>query len=301
MIYSVTNRCNLHCKGCYAVSKTETNHNELSVERVRNLFKEASDLGVGVVMIAGGEPLMRPEILWAASEQRDIIFPIFTNGLLLDEESISYFKYHKNLVPILSIEGKQHFTDARRGPGVYAKLTQKMEQLNQSRSMSGISITLTRENFEEVTSPVWIQNHFNLGSQLFFFVEYVPQSEADLSLCLTKEQKEKLQPWMKQIRKQLPALFISLPGDEQQFGGCLAAGRGFIHISSEGNLEPCPFAPYSDINIRDKSLEKALQSPFLHRIRQSHHLFTETAGGCTLWENRTWTELQLEASVKMPA
>ena len=77
LIYSITSRCNLRCKGCYASCRLGDDHKELSTERVQGLFSEASQLGVGVIMIAGGEPLMRPEILWAASEHRDMIFPVF--------------------------------------------------------------------------------------------------------------------------------------------------------------------------------------------------------------------------------
>ncbi len=301
LIYSVTSRCNLRCKGCYASSSCISDTKELPLERVRKLFSEASDMGVGVVMIAGGEPLMRPEILWAASEHRDIIFPVFTNGLLMNGGNISYFKHHKNLVPVLSVEGNQDLTDARRGAGVHKRLTQTMAQLKESRIKTGLSITMTRWNFEEVTQPDWLQAQVNLGCNLFFLVEYVPQSESDLSLSLTTEQKELLQSRLDLIRKRLPALFISLPGDEKQYGGCLAAGRGFVHISADGNLEPCPFAPYSDINIRNNSLKEALRSSFLKRIRQSHHMLTESQGGCTLWENREWVEQQLGRSLARPA
>ena len=68
------------------------------------------------------------------------------------------------------------------------------------------------------------------------------------------------------------------------------AGRGFVHVSPEGNLEPCPFAPYSDTNLRDLSLKDALQSELLKEIRQNHEKLTETKGGCALWENREWID-----------
>jgi len=298
LIFSITNQCNLRCKGCYAVKRREEGQEELTLERINQLFQEASDLGIGVIMIAGGEPLMRPEILWAASEYRHIVFPVFTNGLMLNAGSISYFKQHRNLVPILSIEGNRYFTDKRRGQGMHASLIQSIEQLKQTRRLFGMSITLTRDNFEEVTHPVWLLTHQKMGSSLFFLVEYVPQSENDLHLCLTGEQKGELQRRLAILRKQIPALFISLPGDEAQYGGCLAAGRGFIHVSADGSLEPCPFAPYSDINIRDTGLKEALQSEFLGKIRESHHLLFESQGGCTLWENRTWVADQLQSAKK---
>ncbi|MCK4746025.1 MAG: radical SAM protein, partial [Bacteroidales bacterium] len=286
LILSVTNRCNLHCKGCYASKRLDLVDQEVPISRISSLFREAGELGIGVIMIAGGEPLMRQEILEAAGKQSQIIFPVFTNGMLLDGDRSTFFKNHHNMIPVLSIEGNRQFTDTRRGTGVYSLLEKRMAQLRESRQMFGMSITLTRDNFEEVTHPVLMHEKHAMGCTLFFLVEYVPQSHADLNRCLTGTQKGLLQSRLEQLRAQVPALFLSLPGDEERYGGCLAAGRGFIHISADGNLEPCPFAPYSDINIRDVSLAEALQSSFMNRIRQSHQMLTETQGGGTLWENR---------------
>ena len=71
------------------------------------------------------------------------------------------------------------------------------------------------------------------------------------------------------FRDKWPALFIEVPGDEDEIGGCLGAGKGFIHISAEGDVEPCPFAPYSDMNLRTVSLKDALNSEFLKKMGPS--------------------------------
>jgi MoaA/NifB/PqqE/SkfB family radical SAM enzyme len=92
------------------------------------------------------------------------------------------------------------------------------------------------------------------------------------------------------LQKRLRGLFIVFPGDEEVFGGCLAAGRGFIHISPSGRVEPCPFAPYSDANVRDVPLRDALASPLLATIRTNHDRLTETSGGCALWSQREWVQ-----------
>ncbi|MCP4312807.1 MAG: radical SAM protein [Bacteroidetes bacterium] len=300
LIFSMTTQCNLKCKGCYAMARKEC-PDELPLSRIATLFREASELGVGVIMLAGGEPLMKPEVLWEAGKQRDIIFPVFTNGMLLNEGSIRYFRQNRNLIPVLSAEGGRHRTDSRRGTGVYTRLLQNMEQLQRSHQMYGLSITLTRENFEEATQPEWLNTHRNLGCTLFFMIEYVPQDESEMDLCLTDEQKASLPGRLELLRSKNQALFISLPGDEEKYGGCLAGGRGFAHISASGNLEPCPFAPYSDINLMENSLAEALQSPFMKTIRDSHHLLGEAKGGCTLWENREWVQSQLSHTAAQPA
>ena len=296
MIFSVTNHCNLQCSGCYAEKRMNEGTEELSLERVEQLFGEASDLGIGVIMIAGGEPLMRPEILWAASNHREIVFPVFTNGTLLNRGSISYFKQIPNLIPVLSLEGNKSFTDQRRGEGIHARVMDAMDQLRRTRRLFGLSMTLTRENFEQLTRPDWLWNHYKRGCKLFFLVEYVPQADHDLHLCLTDDQKSELQGRLEVLRKDVPALLVNLPGDESRYGGCLAAGRGFVHISADGRLEACPFAPYSDISVRDLPLKEALKSRFLSTIRRSHHLLTGARRGCTLWENRSWVEAQLKLS-----
>ena len=83
---------------------------------------------------------------------------------------------------------------------------------------------------------------------------------------------------------------MSFPGDEKSSGGCIAAGRGFFHINSHGGAEPCPFSPYSDVNVKDMSLKEALQSGLFAKIRDSGILTEDHNGGCVLFENRHQVE-----------
>jgi len=296
MIFSVTNRCNLKCAGCYANAQNRNINNELPSEKVRNLFSEASDLGTGIILIAGGEPLVRRDIIEAAASQEDTLFPVFTNGLMLQNGYMDLFSSNRNLIPVLSLEGDTCRTDQRRGKGVYDKVMQAASEMKKRRMFYGMSITLTRNNFEEVMSPEFINEYYKLGCRLFFFVEYVPSGKLDIDYCLSTEQKSRMSSRLTNLRIVFSSLFVALPGDEEQYGGCLAACRGFVHVSSVGDLEPCPFAPYSDVNLAGISLAEGLKSGFLKRIRSGHAILTESNGGCTLWENREWTEEMLEKS-----
>jgi len=301
MIFSITNQCNLHCKGCYANAQNRKNGKEISTARMAQIIDEASELGIGIVIIAGGEPMMREEILDMSASHKEIIFPFFTNGLLLDEQKLNFLHQHKNLIPVLSLEGNREQTDSRRGKGIHAIIDTKMKAMQIRNQFFGLSITLTSKNFDQVMHPVMMRDYHKKGCGLFFLVEYVPTAKTDIELCLTDNQKKILQERLAQLRKEIPALFISLPGDEKQYGGCLAAGRGFIHISADGRLEPCPFAPYSDADLNYMSLKEALKSRFLEKIRQSHHQLSEAKGGCTLWENKEWVEKQLAKSIAASA
>ena len=77
-----------------------------------------------------------------------------------------------------------------------------------------------------------------------------------------------------------------MPWDEEGVGGCLAAGRGFVHISAEGLVEACPLAPFSDSSLTRVPLKDALQSRLLAPLRENHEVFDDSAGGCTLGKER---------------
>jgi len=77
----------------------------------------------------------------------------------------------------------------------------------------------------------------------------------------------------------------------------MASGRGFVHVNAEGDLEPCPFSPFSDVNLREVPLREALQSRFLREVRESDAHLSEAGGGCALWTSRDWLESLLGGSV----
>ncbi len=133
------------------------------------------------------------------------------------------------------------------------------------------------------------------GCRLFFFINYVPIQEGTETLVLTDEQRQLESRLIASFRRELPALFVAFPGDEGAFGGCLAAGRGFVHVSPEGRLEPCPASPFSDASLRDLCLKEALQSRLLRAIRENGDRLSEASGGCALWENREWVASLLQA------
>ncbi len=288
MIISITNRCNLHCRGCYSQAQHRPADGELSLERLQTVISDGRELGISFIFLAGGEPLIRPEVIEAAGNTPEVLFPLFTNGLLITDETAAKLKKYKNIVPVISIEGCEEETDERRGQGVFNRLRGTIDRLNRESILYGFSFTVTSRNIETISDEAFISGLIDSGCRLFFFVEYIPVREGTEELVITDQQRTALAETLKSFKARLPGLFVSFPGDEEAFGGCLSAGRGFIHISAEGDLEPCPFAPYSDTNIKNMPLKEALRSGLLDKIRQNHSELTETSGGCALWEKREW-------------
>ncbi len=294
MIASVTRRCNLKCLGCYVKSDKRTKNkpgaDEIGGRRWLEIFKEARELGISFVIIAGGEPLLRPELLKVTKKYPEIIFLLFTNGQLMNREIISDIKKQRNLFPAISLEGSETETDIRRGKGVYKEVQKAMKRFKSERIPYGISVTITSKNFDMLTDDIFINELLDKGCKFFFFLEYVPVEENTEYLIINGSRRKRLLDSMAEYQSKYPGIFITFPGNEEKFGGCLSAGRGFIHVSPEGNLEPCPVAPYSDTNLKNMRLRDALKSDFLRTIRENHDKLSETRNGCALWNNRDWVE-----------
>lgn len=292
MIVSVTHQCNLQCKGCYARAQHRPVGSEMTEGKLRSLLGEARELGISVVLLAGGEPLTRPEILAVTRDYPGMIFLIFTNGLLIDGEVMRTLKSQRHVVPVISLEGHAAATDERRGTGVFGRLSQTLAAMKRSGLFFGTSLTITSGNFRTVTSESYVRQLMKLGCAIFYYVEYVPVESGTEGLVLSVDERQTLLRVLDGFRRRLPGLFIAFPGDEEAFGGCLAAGRGFVHISPDGSVEPCPFAPFSDVDLNGLSLKDALGSPLLKAIRESDqlHASEENAGGCVLWEKREWVK-----------
>jgi len=294
IIFSITNQCDLQCKGCYAQIFHPSSKNELSIDKISGIIQEAAGLGISFFVVAGGEPFMRPEILDITENFPQIIFLLFTNGILINDELIVKFKEQKNVVPLISLEGDEKETDERRGKGIHEKLQVIIRKLKNNNIFFGVSLTLTKPTFDTLTNHQYIQDLVNLGCKFFLFIQYNSVEEGTEALLLTKDQRNEVMNLINSFRAKFPALFIAVPWDEEEVGGCLSAGRGFVHISAEGDIEPCPFAPFSDSNLRKMSLMDALQSPLLKKIRENPEILIENEKGCVLWVNRNWVKSLLQ-------
>ena len=298
LIASITSACNLHCAGCYSRCNNATVDTEpvqqLSDEEWLRVFDEADDMGISFILLAGGEPLLRRGVIEAAGKKLNILFPILTNGTFIDKRYFELFDRCRNLVPVMSIEGEREVTDARRGKGVYDRLIANMDEFHRRGLIFGASVTVTTENLHEVSSEAFLEKLSDRGCKLVIFVEFVPVTEEAKELAPGDAEREFLRSEIARLRAEHPEMvYISFPGDEKESGGCVAAGRGFFHINSHGGAEPCPFSPYSDVNIRNSSLREAMNSPLFTALRSGDILLDDHEGGCVLYEKRAQVEALL--------
>jgi MoaA/NifB/PqqE/SkfB family radical SAM enzyme len=304
LIISITPYCNLRCKGCFAIAAGTTGddagHDTLDMEEWRRILQEASDLGVFLFVIAGGEPFLYPGLVDLCREFRDRWFVILTNGTAIKDEDYRRLKKTANVSVVVSLEGDRTMTDARRGEGVYDKAVDTLGRLNKTGVMTGISTTITRDNFRYWMEASHLDPLIDEGIKLGFFIEYIPTTPAtsnpmasctpdegsdpsDHHLMLSLEERAEFRERMLEIRETKPLYNIHSPGDEEFFGGCVSAGRGFAHITPSGDLTPCPVSNIATHNLTSSSLREALASPLFQEICDNEHLLETDGMPCALF------------------
>lgn len=276
VVISPSMRCNLHCTGCY--SGLYEKQEELSEQDLDRLFAECRRLGIYFVVISGGEPyLMRDALFRLFRKYNDIYFLTYTNGTLLDEATVRTLARLGNVAPAISVEGYALHTDRRRGVGVYEDIMRAMALLRREGVVFGFSATYTRENLDIVTSKEFVQSLIRQGALFGWYFMFMPVGrEPTTDLVPLPEQRVECGRRIEELRGRYPIFLADFWNDGPAVGGCLAAGRSYLHILNTGRVEPCVFAHFGVDNIHDTTLLEAANSPFFRTIR-ARFPYNETA------------------------
>lgn len=268
ILISPSMRCNLRCVGCYAGEYSQKD--DLPYQVVERIINEARELGIYFFTILGGEPFICDYMWDIFSKYDDASFQVFTNGTMLDEKTVRHIIKLGNVMPIISLEGSQEETDSRRGKGIYQKTMLALDQLRQANALYGFSVMVTRENAETICRDPFNQLMVEKGCYLGWHFLYMPVGRnPDMSLMPTPEQREFMRTHgAARIRNEFPLFVADFWNDAPYVGGCIAAGRDYLHINSNGDIEPCIFAHFAVDNIKEKTLREALASPFFKAIRE---------------------------------
>jgi len=291
LILSVTSKCNLKCNGCYATAAGNITQKNTLVKPVLDLkqwisvIKEASEIGVFGFVVAGGEPFLYPDLIKLFKEFKNRFFVVITNGTLIKEQDYKTLKKLGNIAIIVSLEGDENLTDGRRGKGVFGKAMKTLKKLNNFGVINGTSVTVTRANYEFWMNDKNIDDLIEQGIRIGVFIEHIPTTseKQDLDLMLTRGERKKFRAEMLKYRETKSIYIVHSPGDEEFFGGCISAGRGFAHITPAGDLTPCPVSNIATHNLTNSTLLEGLASPLFKKIRENEHLLEIEGMPCALF------------------
>jgi radical SAM protein with 4Fe4S-binding SPASM domain len=317
--WELTRACPLACRHCRAQARTERHPAELTTEEgVRLLDDVAAAFPGAVVILTGGEPLTRPDVLElaAAGAERGLRTALSVDvGRLLTPERCRAIRE----AGVTRVSFSLHFPDAERSdrfastPGFHAGALEGLARLREARVPFQVHTTVMRANaallprlhrlVSDVGADAW---------ELFFLVptgrgrlladeELDPVAQEGVLRWLYRLQRRSLFP-VRQICaphfRRVEVQSAAVRGERRpervtarlttSSRGCLA-GNGFAFVSHVGDVCGCGFLPLSVGNVRDRPFSELYAgSPLFEAFRDPSRLggdcgaceFRAVCGGC---------------------
>ena len=305
-----TEVCNYKCHGCSAASDDGSSGlATLPARLFHRTLDDAKSLGLYYVVVTGGETLAYKSegqgFLDIVKAHPDQNFMFFTNASMMGRATIDKIVELGNAIPSISIEGGKAETDARRihpVPGVspYDIGMDAAEYLRKKKALFGFSITLTRENYDVVTSDAFAADLFeNRGANVVWFFHFAPLGNVpDPGLEITPEQRRDLYRAIHEQRKK--GRFIidfgmdsAIAGFYEKgqpvFNGCLASNF-YYYVDARGDINPCVFVTWHvpGHNIEYMSAREVMMSPFFRAIREEQTTGDRNSVSPCLLRDKPW-------------
>ncbi len=153
VIWNLIRRCNLNCKHCYALSTDTDFIGELSTGKVFSVMDDLKQFGVPVLILSGGEPLLRPDIFEISCHAKAMGFYVglSTNGTLITERNIESIAGVGYDYVGISLDGIGETHDKfRRREGAFAASMNGLRLCRQEGIKVGIRFTMTLDNASEL-------------------------------------------------------------------------------------------------------------------------------------------------------
>ena len=115
-------------------------------------------------------------------------------------------------------------------------------------------------------------------------------NDADTNLLLTPEEREYVYKRLRYVRSEespFKIFTIDFQNDGEYIGGCIAGGKNYCHINSNGDVEPCVFIHYSNANIKDQDLLDCLRQPLFMKYHENQPFNENMLQPCPMLENPT--------------
>lgn len=280
---ALTDACNLHCTGCWITSQGKPR--QLSLEAVNRMISQAKKQGNRFFVLLGGEPFLYAKLLDVLQTNPDCYFLIITNGLVLQEETVSGLRRLGNATILVSLDGFQAENDARRGEGSFARIVEGMERLRHAGLLFGVATTITAGNIETVLTEDYVKWLAQRGAMYLWYYIYRPVGpHPAYELALDRGQILEVRKRLLQLRRRSPLLIIDTYWDENGRAFCPAArGLGY-HIGPSGDIEICPPLSFARENIRDNDYDVFRSINESQLLRDFQDFANSRTQGCVILE-----------------
>ncbi len=307
--WETTRRCDLACRHCRAAAGPARMEGELTSTEGLRLIEALAALPIQLLILTGGEPMMRPDIheLARAAASAGIRVVMAPCGPRLTDASAAQLRDAGISAVSLSLDAAEAAGhDAFRGvEGAFDATLRGLRCARQAGLAVQINTTVSRLNVAQLPAILDLAEREGVATLDFFFLVPVGRARSLKALQLDAEQVERTLQWIsetdgtRRVRMKTTCAPQMARVRAQQggkrapgapAGGCMA-GRGFLFVSHAGIVQPCGFLdlPCGDVRAFDFDLQALLAAAGdLHRLGALEEIggkcgtctFLDLCGGC---------------------
>ena len=318
LAWEVTRSCNLNCRHCRAAAQSTPPEGELTTVECESVLRNISSFSKPVIILTGGEPMLRPDIYHLARFGTDLGLRMVMApcGMLLDHSSCANLLSSGIQRISLSIDGATAEThdSFRRVTGAFEGVMRGIEVARATGLPFQINTTVTRLNLEEL--PAIFDMAARLGAVSFHPFLLVPAGRGKeiAGYEISPQDYERVLNWIYENRNRYPMTLkptcaphyyrimrqreqeagrVVLPqthGLDAMTRGCLG-GQSFAFISSVGRVQMCGFLEHEAGNLKsnrfnfkeiweDSPFFKQIRTPQSYKGRCGFCEYRNVCGGC---------------------
>lgn len=192
VVWNATKTCNLECVHCYADAEIRKFNGELSTAEAEAMIRDLATMRVPALLMSGGEPLVRPDILDLAEYTMSLGVRVTfsTNGTLIDKKKAERIAKIGVAYVGISIDGSEERHDLFRGKkGAYKEAVRGIRNCRDAGIRVGVRFTVTKDNLGELESVFKLVEDEGIGRLCLYHLVYSGRGSYLKNIDLEVEQK----------------------------------------------------------------------------------------------------------------
>jgi len=194
VIWNLIRRCNLTCKHCYSISADIDFKGELDTGEVFAVMDDLKAFGVPVLILSGGEPLLRPDIFDISRRARDMGFYVglSTNGTLIDASNIDAIAAVGYDYVGISIDCVRETHDLfRRKAGAFDASMAGIRLCRERDIKVGLRFTMTEDNANQLPDMLQLMQDEDVNKFYLSHLNYAGRGnrnrDSDVQHAITRQ------------------------------------------------------------------------------------------------------------------